>query len=69
MKYKHKFEPISVIMKTRQIGFSFSMASSPAITNMKQCRYCDYRYSESIVQRNIPSCISDDEKIIKDLLE
>jgi hypothetical protein len=69
MRYNHVFQPISVIVKTRQIGFSFSMASNPAITNMKQCKYCDYRYSESIVQCNIPSCISDDEKMIKDLLE
>jgi hypothetical protein len=68
MRYNHVFQPISVIMKTRQNGFSFNI-NSPVITNMRKCKYCDYRYSECIVQRNIPSCISDDEKMIKDLLE
>lgn len=68
MKYNHVLQPIYVIYKARAVGFS-SLGNNAFVKYMKQCKYCSYSCSELVVQYNIPSCISDDEKIIKDLLE
>ena len=46
--------------------------SSPIVYSVFKCKYCNCRVSLDINEKSsdlIPDCISDDEKIIKDILE
>jgi len=66
MKFKHDFESV-VIMKSRSVGWS--MQNHPHLTNMKKCKYCSYILFSGVSEFQDNGCISDEEKIIKSLLE
>lgn len=59
MKFEHEYKFIYIPMKNKL----------PHRTNLKSCKYCNFLLFTTTQQDKIPSCISDEEKMIKDLLE
>lgn len=59
MNLGHEFEFVYIPMVNKL----------PHRTNLKSCKYCNYLLFSSTNIYNIPNCISEEEKIIKDLLE
>lgn len=67
MKFKHELVPITIMLKSRSIGWSSQ--NNPHLTNMKKCKHCSYVLFSGSSEFQDNGCISDEEKIIKKLLE